>query len=471
MKASTFCLTIFALTIHSPESAAGDVCRSSKSAVEKIQRCSIVIISATSASQLERALLRRGNAFMELARYSDAVQDFTRLIGLNNRIAGYYDNRANAYKAVGALNDALKDANATLRLAPAAAFAFRTRAFVFDELGKSELAIADITTAIRLNSDDAGLFLDRGKFALKLGRHRDALADFDHALEANPTDTHARRERGLLHKRLGNYDAALEDLWTYSRFEPNDREVAVAIEEINAMRSPDGLRSQTPQRPEPAKASEERSPSVNKSGTGFFVSTTGHVVTNHHVVAECASLQATFGATVPTTARLVAHDVANDLALLIVETKHSTQASLRTGVRIGEPVAAFGYPLSGLLSSNGAYTVGTVSSLAGLQDDARYLQISAPVQPGNSGGPVVDQNGNVVGVVVSKLDAIKIAAAIDDLPQNVNFAIKTSVLVNFLEAHGVLYTSSSTQSPLQPTELAERAKAISVFIQCNNRAR
>ncbi len=83
-------------------------------------------------------------------------------------------------------------------------------------------------------------------------------------------------------------------------------------------------------------------------------------------------------------------------------------------------------------------TVGNVSAVAGLGDDTRYLQISAPIQPGNSGGPVLDENGNVVGVVVSKLNVLKVASAINDVPQNVNFAIKASVLNNFFGSDGYL---------------------------------
>jgi serine protease Do len=107
-----------------------------------------------------------------------------------------------------------------------------------------------------------------------------------------------------------------------------------------------------------------------------------------------------------------------------------------------------------------------VSAITGLSDDTRYLQISAPVQPGSSGGPVLDQSGNVVGVVVSKLDAIKFAAAINDVAQNVNFAIKTTVLTNFLDASGIAYSTVSLGPSLSSADLAERAKSISVLIRC-----
>jgi serine protease Do len=145
-------------------------------------------------------------------------------------------------------------------------------------------------------------------------------------------------------------------------------------------------------------------------------------------------------------------DAANDLALLKGNLMPVQAAVLRVGVKVGEEVAAFGFPLVGLLSTSDNFTRGNVSAITGLGDDTRYLQITAPIQPGNSGGPLLDQSGNVVGVVVSKLDVIKIAAAIDDVAQNVNFAIKTTVLMNFLDANGVSYTMAPVGQSLPPSE-------------------
>ncbi|WP_292533648.1 serine protease [Methylocystis sp.] len=203
------------------------------------------------------------------------------------------------------------------------------------------------------------------------------------------------------------------------------------------------------------------------TGTGFFVSQNGFVITNAHVVEGCDAVQVSGALSKPVIAAVTTRDIADDLALIKTDSKPSVFASLRAGVRLGESVSAFGYPLTGILATGGNFTTGNVSALAGLRNDAKYLQITAPIQPGNSGGPVLDQEGDVVGVVVAKLNVIEMAQATNDVAQNVNFAIKTSVLVNFLEANGVPYSTASTPlHHLQPADLADRAKSMSVLISC-----
>jgi S1-C subfamily serine protease len=194
------------------------------------------------------------------------------------------------------------------------------------------------------------------------------------------------------------------------------------------------------------------------NGTGFFVTADGYVVTNAHVVEGCEDPTVVCGLAGPIPAQVLARDATNDLALLKVDFLSDQVATLRAGVRIGEEIAAFGYPLLHKLSTGGNFTVGNVSALAGFENDSRHIQISAPIQPGNSGGPVIDQGGNVVGVVVSKMHNFS--------HQNVNFAIKVNVLTVFLDSHGVPYSMGANESLLQGVELAEKAQSIAVLILC-----
>jgi hypothetical protein len=94
------------------------------------------------------------------------------------------------------------------------------------------------------------------------------------------------------------------------------------------------------------------------------------------------------------------------------------------------------------------------------------MQITAPVQPGNSGGPLLDMSGNVVGVVVAKLDALKVAEVTGDIPQNVNFAINASVARTFLDAQSVDYETAASEEALSVSRVAERARRSTVLVEC-----
>lgn len=221
-----------------------------------------------------------------------------------------------------------------------------------------------------------------------------------------------------------------------------------------------------PTPPAVAPRSPDLKPHTASSGTGFLISRAGHLLTNAHVVQDCSAIEVN-GPNGLIAARLVAQDRTNDLALLKAEITPVKIAALRTGVRLGEAVAVFGYPLSGMLSTSGNFTLGNVTALTGLADDSRYFQISAPVQPGNSGGPLVDASGNLIGVVSAKLNALKVMVATNgDIPQNVNFAIKGSLAGAFLESNGVAYTTGTDTTALPPADLAEHAKGLSVFVAC-----
>jgi S1-C subfamily serine protease len=194
----------------------------------------------------------------------------------------------------------------------------------------------------------------------------------------------------------------------------------------------------------------------------------GHILTNLHVVKDCKIVRALRNGALLDATAVSAIDSDNDLALLLPRSGTSGMATFRRGreVRAGDSVVAVGFPLQGLLASSENVTTGTVSAVAGIRDDPRYLQITAPIQPGNSGGPLFDMSGNVVGVVVAKLDAVMVAEAIGDIPQNVNFAIKDSVARSFLAAKGIEYKTASSDRELSAAEVAERAAAFTVLIEC-----
>jgi serine protease Do len=204
------------------------------------------------------------------------------------------------------------------------------------------------------------------------------------------------------------------------------------------------------------------------SGTGFFVAPR-KILTNNHVIKNCGTMpiMVSYPNSRPERASAGAQDDTNDLALLQSELSNSEIASFRFGPRLGEPVATFGFPFSGLLSSGGNFTLGNITSLSGLNDDTRALQTSTPIQPGNSGGPLLDMTGGVVGVIVFQLNALKIMEVANNIPQNVNFAIQAPIVINFLTANGVTpVLADKTRKLLQPADLADLAKTFTVQVSC-----
>jgi S1-C subfamily serine protease len=232
------------------------------------------------------------------------------------------------------------------------------------------------------------------------------------------------------------------------------------------------LESPPPNQPQQATATPTSTGEEAKlsSGTGIILTVDGEILTNNHVIEGCGQLGVTRADDISGTATVIASDATNDLALLRSSLKVDTSDVARLRVQpplpAGSSVAVYGFPLAGTLSSSGNIVSGNVTALAGISDDVRFFQISAPVQPGNSGGPLLDDAGNVVGVVNSKLNELAWAKATGSLPQNVNFAIKANVVESFLDAHSVIYKTPTTYTQLELPEITAQAKKFTAFILC-----
>ena len=203
------------------------------------------------------------------------------------------------------------------------------------------------------------------------------------------------------------------------------------------------------------------------SGTGFIIGDR-QALTNDHVVRDCRSVRArnAEGRDIPVTVR--ARDSNRDLALLDFRDAAGPPLTFRSGpnVRRGESVMTYGFPLAGMLASGPTLTTGDISALAGLADNRMHFQISAPVQPGNSGGPLLDLAGNVVGIITSKLNAQRVAQRIGDIPQNVNFAVKGEEILNFLRENRIRPRTASSATQHTAVEVGETVHPSVLFLRC-----
>lgn len=203
------------------------------------------------------------------------------------------------------------------------------------------------------------------------------------------------------------------------------------------------------------------------AGSGFYVSRSGHVLTNAHAVEQCREVR------IPPSgiAAIVARDDASDLALL--KNDMATQpipAFFRggRGVQPGAAIVAIGFPLQGFIASGPSVTTGIISSLAGPSNDRRLCQMTAPIHPGSSGGPVLDDAGNVVGVATAKLDPFVVARETGDIPQNINFAVSAGIARAFLDAEGVRYEVLPSDTTLRTEDIATKARQFTLKIECRN---
>ena len=201
---------------------------------------------------------------------------------------------------------------------------------------------------------------------------------------------------------------------------------------------------------------------ISSTGSAFLIDSSGHAVTNAHVVAGCTRV--TFDSR---PASVLREDRQNDLALLSTS-RSVNPLPLRSSasVRSGDEVVALGYPLPSVLSNEMNVTSGTISAMSGLGGDTRFFQMTAPIQPGNSGGPLIDRNGMVVGVVVSKLDVVKVLRETGDVPQNVNFALSLGTLRSFLDANGIRYIASAASTPLSSADIGSIARSAVGRVEC-----
>ena len=219
------------------------------------------------------------------------------------------------------------------------------------------------------------------------------------------------------------------------------RKIPLIESEMTTWQRAEGLRLARTWKPPaevaPGVTPPSQSPAKSRpvsSGTGFFITDDGYLITNQHVAGKGSTVRVlTVAGAI--SAKVVKVDKANDIALLKVEGKFTALPVIASrGVRLGATVATVGFPNIGLQGFSPKLAKGDIASLAGVLDDARHFQISVPIQPGNSGGALVDERGNVVGVVVAALNQNAAIAASGTLAQNVNYAVKSSYLMSFLEA-------------------------------------
>jgi S1-C subfamily serine protease len=399
----------------------------------------------------------------------------------------------------------LEDAQEQVRQNPDNAVAHSNLGYAYGNFGKYQEAIASYKEAIRIEPDHANEHNNLGYAYQSLGQHQEAIVSYKEAIRLKPGHARAHLNLGLAYDELGQYEDAIASYKEALRINPdltiarnnlNELEQKLAderlarqrldLEEERKKREALRLAEEERQRQQQAQTKEEPL-RQSRTGSGFFISKMGHVITNAHVVKNCNRVTIGDNANKQVPAELINADRSNDLALLklstlemvssesqsliqklgVVAVPLATNGLLRNeDVRLGEKVLVAGYPFGDVFSNTLKVTSGIVSATRGAGDDSGQFQLDAAIQPGNSGGPIYDSSGNVVGVVISQLDKLKVAKAIGILPELMNFGIKASTVRQFLTSSGLPSKKSERTEEKSTERLAEIALNQALMVMC-----
>jgi len=210
---------------------------------------------------------------------------------------------------------------------------------------------------------------------------------------------------------------------------------------------------------QPSEDSDDDIAGGASSGTAFFVSNKGHLLTNNHVVKGCKLSKISYF-NKEYEAKLIATDKTLDLALLKVKVKPKSYISFsKDEPKKLEKIYVAGYPLGKSLSDDLKITTGIISALKGFEDNSNEIQIDAAINPGNSGGPIVNEKGQLV--------AIAVAGMSKEVTEGINFGIKASAAANFLKSNKVSPNKSLMSFSTSSHELLEILEKSTVYTFCN----
>ena len=207
---------------------------------------------------------------------------------------------------------------------------------------------------------------------------------------------------------------------------------------------------------------------VTSSGSGFFV-TPNHIITNNHVTEGCDEIEVK-NKDYKSSAKLLDTDSTTDLSILVTGKPNNSFLYLRNRkpVVTGEQSLALGYPFSSTLGSELKVTSGNIAALTGFKNNIAELQLTSPVQPGNSGGPLLDDNGNVIGVIVSRLETSSEITG-SRPAQNINFAIKSNMAKIFMDLNMVDYQVRKSNGAKEISQIVTEAKEATVKVVCKEK--
>ena len=280
-----------------------------------------------------------------------------------------------------------------------------------------------------------------GNCYLNLNRYEEGAESLEKAIKLGEDRPQIYGNLALAYDKLGDGYLAIKNLKkAKSKFRSIGKmeNVSKAGRTLRYLYDKYGDNPRPKEREEQAKTPEQGKEGPLGTGTGFLLGASKYVVTNHHVIEGANSIFLKFFMGEKIRAKVVAEDKKNDVAILLLSKRpKSASGNVALGdsnnVEMGQKVFTVGYPMSTVLGRKPKYSEGIINSTTGYYDDPGLFQITVPIQPGNSGGPLFNMNGEVIGVTTSSFSTVAAAQRTGVLPQNLNFAVKSLYITALLQ--------------------------------------
>ncbi len=427
-----------------------------------------------------------GNSYYLEGQYENAIASYKEFIRITPDSAKGHHWLGMVYHKIGQHQKAIASEKEAILINPDHANAYKGLGILYSELGQDQKAIASYKEAIRIMPNNAFTHFHLGASYSNLGQHEKAIASYKEAIRINPDLAEPHNNLATSYYLSGHVNEAIAEYKEALRIDPS---YADARRNLNFIKQKIAQARRSPPASQPRPQPSEEEPPKSGTGSGFFISKMGHIITNAHVAGDCKKITVGENVNNQVLAQLINTDRSNDLALLKISTFERTSGESKSfikklgvvvvplesegllrsdDVKLGETILVAGYPYGKVFSNTIKVTSGIVSATRGADDDSGQFQLDAAVQPGNSGGPIYDSGGNIVGVVIAQLDKLKVAKAMGSLPENVNFGIKASTVAQFIASNG-LQLKKADQIQRKPTEeLAKIAQNQALMVMCLN---
>ncbi len=360
-------------------------------------------LAQDTVTEQARELKDEGNRFLKEKKYYEAIEKFKEAVRINPNYFAAYNNMGNAYHGLKQYSNALPNYQKAVELRPDIALVQSNLGNCYVNLNRYEKGITILIKAVNLEKNNAGIYEN-------LASAYDKMGDGYYVIEFTKKAKKLYRSQGNM-KMVSKVGKRLRHF--YNKYGDNPKPKTVSGQ------------AETPRQDEEGSA--------GGTGTGFLLGSSKYILTNHHVIDGANAIYVNFLGGERIRAKVMAQDSKNDIAVLkLAKRAGSASENIFLGdsgkAEMGEKVFTIGYPVSDVLGRNPKFSEGTISSLTGMADDPSMFQITVPIQPGNSGGPLFNMNGEVIGITTGSWAITASLNRTGTLPQNVNYAVKSNYI-------------------------------------------